>query len=203
MRVPEIRHYLLPSMLLLCSSSLALAQSAEELLKEINERKERINQFRALLNDPDQSTRLAALDVMLKSDDLAMKEVAYGIGFNSADDAMRALALKGKFRDVTVLPFKLTAGEKETEAEKSTLQKLANSYSFKLGEFHEDTGRFSFYGGDYPPTKYNGQISGTGLEFQSRYCQGYFNLGDSANLIGELRCSGAFEGSYSATARLQ
>ena len=63
MRVPEIRHYLLPSLLLLSVSSLALAQSAEELLKEINERKERINQFRALLNDPDQSTRLAALDV--------------------------------------------------------------------------------------------------------------------------------------------
>lgn len=203
MRWSRPRYYLLPSLVLLTLPTGALAQSAEELLKEINARKERINQFRALLNDPDQSTRLAALDVMLKSDDLAMKEVAYGIGFNSADDAMRALALKGKFRDVTVLPFKLTAGEKETEGEKSTLQKLANSYSFKLGEFHEDTGRFTFSGGDYPPSKYDGQISGTGLEFQSRYCQGYFNLGESANLIGELRCNGAFEGTYNATARLQ
>ena len=82
MGMPGIRHYLLPSVLLLSLSGSALAQSAEELLKEINERKERINQFRALLNDPDQSTRLAALDVMLKSDDLAMKEVAYGIGFS-------------------------------------------------------------------------------------------------------------------------
>ncbi|SFM98009.1 hypothetical protein [Marinobacter pelagius] len=195
--------YLLLSVTLFSLSSSVCAQSAEELLKEISERKERINQFRALLNDPDQSTRLAALDVMLKSDDLAMKEVAYGVGFNSADDAMRALALKGKFRDITVLPFKLTAGEEETESEKSTLEKWSGSYSFTLGEFDESTGQFTFFGGDAPRSTMKGQISGTGLEFQSYRCQGYFTLGDSANLIGELRCNAPHEGTYAASARLQ
>ncbi|PHQ27236.1 hypothetical protein CLH62_06595 [Marinobacter guineae] len=194
--------YLLFSLTLVCLSSTVIAQSTEELLKEISERKERINQFRALLNDPDQSTRLAALDVMLKSDDLAMKEVAYGIGFNSADDAMRAVALKAKFRDITVMPFKVTSGEEETETEKSILEKWAGTYSFDLKEFNEDTGQFTFRGGDYSGSA-TGQISGTGLEFQGGYCQGFFILGDSANLVGELRCKKPYEGTYTATARLQ
>jgi hypothetical protein len=188
--------------MLVCLSNTVSAQSAEELLKEISERKDRINQFRALLNDPDQSTRLAALDVMLKSDDLAMKEVAYGIGFNSADDAMRAVALKAKFRDITVMPFKVISGEEETESEKSTLKKWAGTYSFDLKEFNEDTGQFTFRGGDSSGIA-TGQVSGTGLKFAGIYCQGFFMLGDSANLVGELRCKNPYEGTYTATARLQ
>ncbi|AOY86729.1 hypothetical protein BKP64_00245 [Marinobacter salinus] len=202
MRWSRPRHYLLPPLLFLTLSSGALAQSAEELLKEIDARKERINQFRALLNDPDQSTRLAALDVMLKSDDLAMKEVAYGIGFNSADEATRALALKGKFRDVKVLPFRLTTGEPQTDTEKNTIRKWAGAYGFELREFNEDTGQFTFRGDDYPNRDKLGQVNGTGVEFQAQYCRGYFNLGDSASLVGELRCTGPYEGTYPAKARL-
>lgn len=198
---PETRSRLLPSLLLLCLSGTVLAQSAEELLNEISERKERINQFRALLNDPDQSTRLAALDVMLSSDDPAMKEIAYGIGFNSADEAMRALTLKGKFRDITMLPFTLDAGKDATETEKNTLEKLAGAYSFRLNEFDADSGRFTFTGSDASSSKH-GQISGTRVSFQSRLCQGDLALGDGAVLAGELRCSGNFQGSYSATVSL-
>lgn len=178
----------------------AAGQSAEELLKEINERKERINQFRALLNDPDQTTRLAALDVMLKSEDPAMKEIGYGAGFSSADDAMRALALKGKFRELTVLPLTLNPDDDPTENEKKILQQWAGTYRFQLTEFDDSTGRFTFKGGDSTGT---GQVSGTGIEFESRYCRGQFTLGDGASLVGELRCQSGYQGRYIATARLQ
>lgn len=198
----EARSRLLPSLLLLCLSGTVLAQSAEELLNEIQARKERINQFRALLNDPDQSTRLAALDVMLSSDDPAMKEIAYGIGFNSADEAMRALTLKGKFRDITMLPFTLSTSKDPTETEKNTLEKLAGAYSFRLNEFDADSGRFTFFGPDYPGSKRSGQISGTRVSFQSHLCQGDLTLGDGAVLSGELRCRRNFQGSYSATVSL-
>ncbi|UZD67071.1 arsenical pump-driving ATPase GET3 [Marinobacter sp. AN1] len=179
----------------------ASGQSAEELLKQINERKERINQFRALLNDPDQTTRLAALDVMLKSEDPAMKEIAYGAGFSSADDAMRALALKGKFRDLQVIPFKLTLQQETTETEEKILQKWAGTYRFQLAEFDEASGRFVFVGNDHN-SRNNGQVSGTGMEFQGGYCRGDFTLGDGASLIGEIRCQGGYEGTYIASARL-
>lgn len=176
------------------------AQSAEELLQEIAERKERINQFRALLNDPDQTTRLAALDVMLKSDDSAMREIAYGAGFSSADDAMRALALKGRFRDLTVLPITLSPTEQPTENEKKILQNWADTYRFQVKDFTEASGHFTFKGGD---SSGEGQISGTGLEFESHYCRGQFTLGDGASLVGELRCQAGYQGHYVATARLQ
>jgi hypothetical protein len=56
-----------------------------------------------LLNDPDPVTRLAALDVMLNSDDVAMRELAFGISFNSADQTMQILRLKNELAQMQTI----------------------------------------------------------------------------------------------------
>lgn len=173
--------------------------TAEQLIAQINERKARMDQFRALLNDPDQHTRLAALDVMLKSSDTALKEIAYGIGFASADDAMRALALKGKFRDLQALPLRFDLPKEASDRQAKTHLGWSGAYRFLLSDFDEITGQFTVVteesNGAQP-----GHVSGIGMEFNSVNCRGQFELGDSATLIGELACKSI--GTFPASIRL-
>ena len=63
---------------------------------QIRARAQRVKDLRALLADPDQNVRLSALDEMLKSSDPVMQEIAFESGFASADNAMRAVALRAK-----------------------------------------------------------------------------------------------------------
>ncbi len=63
---------------------------------KIRAQSQRMKEFRALLADPDSNIRLAALDEMLKSNEPAMRELAFDAGFASADQNMRALALRAR-----------------------------------------------------------------------------------------------------------
>ena len=61
---------------------------------KIRAQAQRMKEYRALLADPDSNVRLAALDEMLKSDEPALRELAFDAGFASADQNMRALTLR-------------------------------------------------------------------------------------------------------------
>lgn len=196
-----VRNFLICLMAVMVSvigSGFAVAEDdADALLAQIKARSEKTKQFRDLLNDPDQTTRLAALDVMLKSDDLAMRELAFSVGFSSADDAMRAVCLKNKFNYMKTLAIKLTAREKATENEKKTIERLGSSYPLNIREYDVNTGAITLAGSGI------GQVSGTGFEFNEGNCNGRFVLGDEPMLIGELSCIGGSVGIYPATIRLQ
>jgi hypothetical protein len=178
---------------------LSAETTAEALKQQIQQRSEKIKDFRALLNNPDQATRLAALDVMLKSDDLAMRELAYGVGFNSADDAMRAVCLKNKLADLQTIAIKISEINAPSKTQQKGLAAWGGIYSFDLKDYDEKTGRFGTAG---THKNGNGQVSGIGLEFYQKLCSGSFKLSDGNLLEGELGCSGGWSGTYPGQIRL-
>ncbi len=176
--------------------------SAEQLKQRIQARSQRIAEFRALLNDPDQTVRLAALDEMLGSDDVAMRELAFGVCFNSADQAMRAICLRRKFADLGTInvEFPGTAGQEWSASQLKVLQEWGGTYTFSVTGFDPKTGRFKTIG-TYRNGK--GQLSGTRLTFKHPYCAGSFALGDGAVLEGELGCTSSWAGTFKGVIRLQ
>lgn len=203
MRTARSVHLCLLLALLSPASQQAVAEiSAEQLKQRIQARSQRIAEFRALLNDPDQTVRLAALDEMVGSDDVAMRELAFGVCFNSADEAMRAICLRRKFADLGTInvEFSDPSGQKLADTQAKALQDWGNIYTFSVTEFDARTGRFKTAGTYRNGT---GQLSGTRLTFSHPYCTGAFALGDGAVLEGELGCTGSWAGTFKGIVRLQ
>jgi hypothetical protein len=201
-----MRHPLLSSVLLFLFIGAgvgppgARAQSAEALKQQIQARSQNLAEFRALLNDPDQTVRLAALDTMLKSDDIAMRELAYGTCFNSADAAMRGLCVKNRIADMQSIVIEIGDVDEPTENEQKTLDRWSGSYAFTIESFDEKTGQMKTAGSYKNGT---GQVSGTGFDIAQPYCNGQFRLTDGGYLEGELRCTGNWAGRYPGRIRLQ
>lgn len=190
-------------LLLVMSACWGMSQAemtAEALKQQIQERSGKIQEFRALLNDPDQTVRLAALDVMLKSDDIAMRELAYGMGFNSADEAMRAVCLKNKFADQKLISIKIADISSPSDKQKKALDDWGGIYAFEVKTFDEKTGQFTSAGHYRNGT---GQLNGTRLEFSQPHCNGSFQLIDGAVLAGELGCRGGWSGKFEGQIGLQ
>ena len=201
MRISTILKGLLLALnLAVLAAPVANAQSAAELKQQIQARSQNLAEFRALLNDPDQTVRLAALDTMLTSDDIAMRELAYSSCMSSADAAMRGLCVKKKISEMQTIAIEITDIDQPTENEEKTVLKWGSAYSFKVKEFDERTGQFttagSYKNGD-------GHVTGSGLDFTQPYCSGVFELADSGYLEGEVRCTGSWAGRYPGRIRLQ
>lgn len=146
----------------------------------IRERAKAIQTMRELLKDADATVRLAALDATLTSCDAAMREVGYEIAFGSADQTMRALALKHRLLSMKQFVVELIPPENIDDAE----QALISSYSLKHPVF---VGTKNLSTGDFSP---NGNIIGTvsGLEVR---IQDYswvvrLRLGEGAVLMGQV-----------------
>lgn len=89
---------------------------ATENINEAMKRTAKINEFKALLQSPDPTLRLVALDTMQNSKDLAMREIGYSIGLNSSDQTITSLTIKNKFSEI--VNFAVTL-KKPEENEKS------------------------------------------------------------------------------------
>ena len=178
----------------------AIAQTAAELKQQIQARSQNLAEFRALLNDPDQTVRLAALDSMLKSEDIAMRELAYGTCFNSADAAMRGICVKNKMSEMQTIVIEIDEFDGATEKEQKTINSWAGAYTFGIKEFDEKTGQMQTQGSYKGGT---GHVTGTGFDFAQAYCSGKFELVDGGYLEGELRCTGSWGGRYPGRIRLQ
>jgi len=176
--------------------------SADEILKQAQERASTIEEYRQLLNNPDQNVRVAGLDVMLKSDDPAMREIAFSIAFASADDTMRAIALKNKFNYLKTLNFKLILPEQPTELEKTGIvDTFSKAFTIQLDSYDANTGELIFRSGNG-----QGQVAGIGMDFNDKYfrCNASLTLGDGPELVGMLNCSHPkYKGNYKISLRLQ
>ncbi len=186
--------------LFVCWGTSQAESAAEALKRQIQERSGNMKEFRALLNDPDQTVRLAALDVMLKSDDVAMRELAFGVCFSSADEAMRAVCLKNKFADQKMISIKISDISSPSDTQKKALQDWGGIYTFTIKSFDEKTGQFVTKGQYVNGT---GQLNGTRIEFAQAYCNGTFELSDGAVLKGELGCRGSWAGNFDGQIHLQ
>ena len=191
---------LVPLLMGAVATPAAFAQTAAELKAKIQARSQNLAEFRALLNDPDQTVRLAALDSMLKSDDIAMREMAYGSCFNSADAAMRGICVKNKMSEMQTIVIEIDDFDGATEKEQKTIDNWGGSYTFAIKEFDESTGQMQTQGSYKGGT---GHVTGTGFDFAQPYCSGKFELVDDGYLEGELRCTGSWGGRYPGRIRLQ
>jgi len=182
---------------------ISYAAHSDDMLKQIQERAAKVKQYRELLGNPDQTIRISALDVMLKSDDHVMRELAFNLGFSSADDAMRAIALKNKIVYMKQLNFNLSLTETPTEVEKKgILEEFSYAYSIDIQDYDINSGAFKFR--NYGRSK--GQVSGTGLSLQdnSYNCSANTALSEGATLMGTLKCTaGKYKGSYLMEIQLQ
>jgi len=158
-------------------------ESAEALLQRIQERSARINPFRALLNDPDPATRLATLDVMLKSADVAMRELAFGVCFDSADQTMQVLCLKNKLAQMQTIAVHPKEQSERSPSELTALKDWGGVSNFSIDSFDEKDGPFTT-AGSY--RKGSGQATGIRVEFVQPYCRGSIELVEGARLDGEL-----------------
>jgi len=170
--------------------TLSTSANAESLAQKIKKRAGETAEIKALLNDPDQNTRIAALDVMLKSDDTAMRELAYTTGFNSADDTFRAIALRNKFNELDTLTMYFTLPENANESTKKQFDWFGGSLSLLFKQYDEKTGKFKVNGSKTASGTYTrvGSVSGLSVSFNTRYCGGTLVLNDESVLEGEVTC---------------
>jgi len=161
---------------------------AESLAEQIKKRAGVIGEVKALLNNSDPSIRIAALDTMLKSDDTAMRETAYSMGLNSADDTLRAISLRNKFNELKSIHVAFTLPDGASEKAKAKFAEFGGSLALNIKGYEEKNGRFTFstsIGGNY--TK-DGNISGLMLQFASRYCKGNFFFNEESVYTGDITC---------------
>jgi len=139
------------------------------------------------------------LDVMLKSDDHVMRELAFNLGFSSADDAMRAIALKNKIVYMKHLNFNLSLTKAPSEIEKKgILKRFSHAFSIDIQDYDINSGAFKF------SPRGKGQVSGTGISLQLKYCSANIALSEGSTLTGTLKCTDpSYKGSYLMELQLQ
>jgi hypothetical protein len=169
---------------LLLSVSNAFSQS---LVEQIKARAAEISELKTLLNNPDSAVRIAAIDVMQGSDDLAMREMGFSAGINSSDEAIVALTIRNKFKEIKNFTI-------EFELPKDANEKIKNVFK-KLG-----SGQLPYYVKSYDPMtatmvtntvasnnyNANSSISGTKLHLKSVNTNGAFSLNDEAMYVGYI-----------------
>ncbi|RNL64766.1 hypothetical protein [Zhongshania marina] len=135
--------------LLLCFS--APLSYADATIDAIKARAQKIKEYKEILNSPDQITRLAALDVMMQSDDIIMKGAAFTAAFNSDDEEMRSVALKHRLSTLSSL---------SVTAKKDNLEE---AYVIYIKNFDLKTGNFtnSIMGVSREGAVYGTQMKGT------------------------------------------
>ena len=198
------RHLIAVLLYFSVAATTAVAQpSADELIAQAQERAAKITEYREVLNHPDQNVRLAALDIMLKSEDPVMREIAYNQAFISADETMRAVALRNRLKHLSEFTFTLSLTEEPTELEKTAIvEQLQGIYGIAINDYDVDSGKISKFNGD---SRNTGQVSGTSLvlDHAMRSCRGDLTLGEGPNLVGTFTCSHSrYRGTYKATAKL-
>ncbi|RUO61799.1 hypothetical protein [Pseudidiomarina insulisalsae] len=166
----------------------ASAQSAEEIMKRAKE----IKEFKDMLNHADETVRLAALDAMLSSKDLAMRELAYSAGFASVDDTMRAIALRKKIAETGELNIELSITADDEKQFKSYISNFGKNRTLRVQNYSINNGNFNarFIRYENHQSAGQGSISGLRLDASQDNCYISTTLNDESVLEGTLTCRG-------------
>ena len=161
--------------LLALSLSVQAEMSTAELIKKSQARAKEIKELKALLNSPDQVTRLTILEAMLSSGDITTRELAFAQGFASADDTMRALTLKHKFKNLewinVSIDYKRAEGKAGLDAAKNRMGSL---FKIPIRKYDIKTGKFE-----------NGKVSGIRVDFSPSYFSGSLILTEGSLMKGK------------------
>ncbi len=184
------------------TGSVAFAQStAAEMLEKARARSRDMEELKSVLNGPDQNMRLATFDVMVNSDDDAMRQIAIDAGLASADPLLQSMA----FKSVVLGMERITLSLEIDKSQPKELQEAAQKYLASKGDVYHipiigtdhDSGVFTIY------SSYTGQINGLELNFKYNHDLGTLSLVDEATMKGPIKVySGGYCG-FIATARLR
>ncbi|MEH6733828.1 MAG: hypothetical protein V7690_04210 [Shewanella sp.] len=178
---------LLVGSILLAMTTLTVTQAmAETMAETIKKRAGAIAEVKGFLNDSDPNIRVAALDSMLKSDDTAMREMAYSMGLNSADDTLRSITLRNKFNNLKVLNIKFKLPEGANEKVQSKFAEFGGGVVLNIEKYDEKNGQFKFKSNSYGGR--DGNISGLMLQFEGKYCNGNLIFNEESIYSGEVTC---------------
>jgi hypothetical protein len=164
---------------------------SQSLAEQIKARAGEINELKSLLNNPDSSVRIAAIDVMQNSEDIAMREMGFSAGINSSDEAVVAITIRNKFKEIKNFNIQLVLpSDASEEVKKFYNDKLGGQMGFRIGAYDPATATFT-NGTTYSGTTNTSTISGRVLHLISRYSKGTFVLNEELMFVGELSFSDA------------
>jgi len=177
-------------------SANAFSDDKADLLAKIRAQAGQYNEFKELLNSPDQSLRIAAFDGMVNSGDPALRDVAIDEALANADVTMQSLAFREAIMGLDTINFAMELPDKASEKTKKTFTEWSASYNLNLLKKDKVLNTFSGGSTEARSQYLKGNVSGLELSFVSRYCNGKATLIDGSILKGILSCP---KGSYPTT----
>ena len=190
------------ALLMLGLSANAFSDDKADLLTIIRAQAGQYNEFKELLNSPDQSLRIAAFDGMVNSGDPALRDIAIDEALANADVTMQSLAFREVIMGLDSVNFAMTLPDNASENTKKNITAWGGAYFLKLSKKDKKLGQFSGGSTDFKNSM-KGNISGLELSFVSKVCSGKASLVDGAVLQGVISCDGRITEPTTITSKIR
>jgi hypothetical protein len=175
-------------------SVMAQSLSAADILSKVEETAGGMNEYQALLNDPDPNRSLAAMEIMLGSGDVKLMRMALDHGIYSPDPVMQRTALQGFFDSAPIL--KIYASGENSSKDKGFKRDIENDLSGTV-----DSGGVGFFtvsvGPYIPDWKCYSflvntadcfiALSDSGILIKILGKKGALKMADDGELLGEIK----------------
>lgn len=175
----------------LCGPAQAQTLTPEEILAQIEAKVSAQNPYQALLNDPDPSRSLAAMEVMIESGDPKLVQMAVEFGMLSSNPQVRRTALHGIMSTQPVLTLVMDGTEIESGNFDNTIQR------YLTGSVSSENVGFATVGfGAWKPEESCYVLRGTEKCGLTVNAQGYFlRVRDAASVQMDFQEDGSLVGS--------
>ncbi|MEQ8859936.1 MAG: hypothetical protein RIC56_14935 [Pseudomonadales bacterium] len=185
--------------------AIAAQTSAAEIIEQARARARQIDEIKQVLNDPDQTVRLAAFEAMVGSGDPLMRELALDAGFASSDEVLRGQALKHAILGLEQLSITLSpdpaAPQAVQQRVQNYLEKTGASFILNIDTKDVDLGKGAFH--QAGNASRNGNVSGLVVTFDYQYHTGELHLTDDNTLAGTINYSYGGHHQFKATAPIR
>jgi len=173
----------------------AQSLSAADILKQVDEKVSGLNDYQALLNDPDPARSMAAMEIMINSGDTILERMALEYGIYSPNPSVQRAALDAYFASKPTLDVYFDAGSSNsdwrfykplTQAGGSILQDGTGYMPSGVGAFDPDQNCYLKAGQE----QCRARVTDNGVSVH--FWNNWYNL--KLNDQGELSGAGAFPG---------
>jgi|GEM_PF-5680946 hypothetical protein len=183
------RYALSTALLLMSGSALpAFAQSAAEVIERARAEARQFNEYKAALEDPDQSVRLAVFENMLTQQSAPLRMMAIQTGLTNDDLILRSRALLAQIMGMDQLHVQITVNSQATSKAQEATRKFVDEKNgvlvFSISQKDPETGSFRL---GHSNIGYSGQI--THIQLQANAGTTYslnLSLQDDSTLKGQF-----------------
>ncbi len=159
--------------------------TAAEVLKQAQSTSTDLEQLRAALKSPDQTTRVTTMTAMIQSGNPSLMSLAISEGGGSSDEVMRTLAVRAAFREITTVALQPVNTLQDKALEYYTyfsggsggVRIFIKSYDWTTGRYQEKNDLV-------------GAVSGNRIDFVSPACTGTLKSAPGSWVFeGRVKCS--------------